>query len=328
MEPKNTSDDSKASMSDAPETEIVESTVIRNVTTSEQRPLLAEMELKETSFVNAPEPTVTENTTVSSTSKILGSQGFLDMDAADSPTLEDMESQNTPKTDSPESDLSKGITVSPEQLPSRQNSKMNDASESILKVTPTLSMAESTASDSQVTNSAVPNSNNGFRPLSPESIERERRRRIRQRKDREREYRILGVGLDYQLDHVYQFVPREHQGLPVDDYHARIILKNAAEKAVRMRLSSHNDSINAWGIASEYNNCFHVIAKWYGERPETPDSVKEVPALLLKEFEGDYEGDYDQHHRVNGFERGTTCDVDIELWLRNLATNCPMKNFM
>ncbi|KAF3385927.1 hypothetical protein DPV78_012566 [Talaromyces pinophilus] len=126
-------------------------------------------------------------------------------------------------------------------------------------------MAESIASDSQVTNPAVPNSNNGFRPLSPESIER--RRRIRQRKDREREYRILGGNLGYDLsdqqlleilhrppternewgwiinmDYVYQFVPREHQGLPVDDYHAQIILKNAAENAVNMRLSSHNDS--------------------------------------------------------------------------------------
>ena len=44
------------------------------------------------------------------------------------------------------------------------------------------------------------------------------------------------------MDYVYQFVPREHQGLPIDDYHAQIILKNAAEKAVLMRLSSHNDS--------------------------------------------------------------------------------------
>ncbi|KAI7970856.1 hypothetical protein EIK77_008036 [Talaromyces pinophilus] len=95
MESKNASDLSKVSMPDASETDIVESTVIKNATTSEQTPLLAEMESKETSFVISPEPAVTENTTVSSTSKIMGSQGCLDMDAAES-TVEDSTTSSAP----------------------------------------------------------------------------------------------------------------------------------------------------------------------------------------------------------------------------------------
>lgn len=61
--------------------------------------------------------------------------------------------------------------------------------------------------------------------------------------------------------------------------------------------------IRAWSLASSYNNCFHVIARWYGEKPETPDSLKNIPALWLQESQGDYEGDYDHRHRVSQWIR-------------------------
>jgi hypothetical protein len=301
MESKDASDHHEASVSDASDCRISESTVAEKILTPlAQMTLFDQMESENTSNGDASESNVsnlavTEHTVVS-------------------PTFENMESQNTPGTNTSESDVPENTTALSNQLPLHDNMEAKDVSESDLTgdattpleqqlplldrmelktpLNPFLTdltsepnvtdpetsdskgasdpdasdpnVTEPYASTSDVAESTTALVGEAFR-TTDESIERYRQ--FRQRKAREREYRTLGnsIGCDLSdqqlhkillippsernewgfivnMDYVFQWVPREHQGLPIPDKNAQNILHRATEKAVSRRLKQSNES--------------------------------------------------------------------------------------
>lgn len=50
--------------------------------------------------------------------------------------------------------------------------------------------------------------------------------------------------------------------------------------------------IKGWSSTSTDDNCFNVIAHWYGEKPKLPDSLNDIPAIWLHDS-----GGYVEQHR-------------------------------